>query len=832
MVALISPLVNGHTATKKNIALVVEEALSELPIHEQVQLLGGKDFWHLNDLPHRNIPSVRLSDGPNGCRGTNFFNGQPSSCLPCATGLAASFDLDYIRDIGVQLGQECRAKAVHTGNEQEFERMKADSIISERALREIYLEPFRMAVKEAQPRCFMTGYNRLNGTHCSENAILLNDILRKEWGYDGLVMSDWTGTVSSAGTIKAGLDLEMPGPPVFRGSSTLRELQCGKLTPEDISSRAREVLKLVAFAQQSGIPFGAEEGSIDTAESRRLLRRAAAEAVVLLKNENGILPLRQPKKIAVIGHNARVAVVSGGGSAQLSPTFSTTPLAAITKAAESAGAEVKFAIGCLSYHYLPVATPLLSYPHDGSRPDVVASLSFWLSEPHPEFKSPKDTALRLTDEPDHNVLCNTAFAFITDGVPKPIVEGFPYMVYSSHFTPDQSCDWEFSLASVGHALLFIDGQLVADNTEWEQGDTFFGMGSRERKGIVKNMRQGRSVKVEIRSWPRDVQRVFPVKIAGAVRLGAVPMVDEAVAIAQAAKLAQESDTAVVVVGLNEDFECEGHDRTTINLPGAMNELVASVLAVKPDAIIVTQSGMPVAMPWADQAASLLHAFYGGNDLGTGIADVLFGKINPSSRLPVSFPRALSDMPSGTMFGAASPSPLRAVYTEVRAALAAVLDDIELIVSQDIYVGYRYFDHSGIRPLFPFGHGLSYTTFKYSDLILAPCAEDPTRFEISFGLTNSGALPGAEVSQIYVYAVEHAHRPQKELRAFTKTHLQVGENVTVNASLDRDAFKTWHEVRSCWTVAQGQYEVWIGQSAERIVLKGTLSIKETLYWSGL
>jgi beta-glucosidase len=410
---------------------------------------------------------------------------------------------------------------------------------------------------------------------------------------------------------------------------------------------------------------------------------------------------------------------------------------------------------------------------------------------------------------------------------------------------------------------------VADNTEWEQGDTFFGMGSRERKGIVKNMRQGRSVKVEIRSWPRDVQRVFPVKIAGAVRLGAVPMVDEAVAIAQAAKLAQESDTAVVVVGLNEDFECEGHDRTTINLPGAMNELVASVLAVKPDAIIVTQSGMPVAMPWADQAASLLHVGTVSRNEAKWLThfrrstgETILGQVSPTcclekSTRPAGCPcqsressltyqdashrivngltqnrRALSDMPSGTMFGAASPSPLRAVYTEVRAALAAVLDDIELIVSQDIYVGYRYFDHSGIRPLFPFGHGLSYTTFKYSDLILAPCAEDPTRFEISFGLTNSGALPGAEVSQIYVYAVEHAHRPQKELRAFTKTHLQVGENVTVNASLDRDAFKTWHEVRSCWTVAQGQYEVWIGQSAERIVLKGTLSIKETLYWSGL
>jgi beta-glucosidase len=160
------------------------------------------------------------------------------------------------------------------------------------------------------------------------------------------------------------------------------------------------------------------------------------------------------------------------------------------------------------------------------------------------------------------------------------------------------------------------------------------------------------------------------------------------------------------------------------------------------------------------------------------------------------------------------------------------DDIELIVSQDIYVGYRYFDHSAIRPLFPFGHGLSYTTFQYSNLDIVPCPEDPTRYEVSFELTNSGALPGAEVSQIYVHAIEHFHRPQKELKAFTKTHIQSGENVTVNAGLDRDAFKTWHEGRSCWMVAQGEYEVWIGQSAERIVLKGTLSIKESLYWSGL
>lgn len=336
------------------------------------------------------------------------------------------------------------------GNEQEFERFSSDSVIPDRALREIYLEPFRIAEHEAKPKCYMTSYNRVNGVHCSESKWLLDDILRKEWGFEGMVMSDWTGVYScdtskscitkcsgirltylraSLG-IKAGLDIEMPGPPVFRGAQVLRQLQAGKLFMWEIDERVRKILGIVKFAKQSGIPFGVEEKMIDNDETRALLRKAAANAIVLLKNEKDILPIKEAKKIAVIGSNARVACPSGGGSASMLTAYTVTPLEGITAAAKEIGAAVEYSIGSATYLYMPAISKMLRHPNGKSEAGF-AQVDFWKSEPTKDFTR-KDAGIRISQKADYSVSTATCNCFMMDGVPSDITVSKPYIRVSEN----------------------------------------------------------------------------------------------------------------------------------------------------------------------------------------------------------------------------------------------------------------------------------------------------------------------------------------------------------------------------------------------------------------
>lgn len=397
----------------------------------------------------------------------------------------------------------------------------------------------------------------------SESKELLDDILRKEWGWEGMIMSDWTGVYSSETSVKAGLDLEMPGPPVYRGAQTARDVYSGKLQEHHIDDRARQVLKLVKRAIESGIPFGKEESLIDNDQTRALLRKAAANAIVLLKNDKQILPIKEAKKIAVIGSNARVAVASGGGSASMLSSYTVSPLEGITSTAKEIGAEVDYAIGSASYLYLPAMARMLSHPSGkaGPKGTDIAQMDFWLQEPSSDFKSTDKAGVSISAKPDHSVGTNTSNAFMMDGLPQNIAKGEPFIRYTSNFTPDQSGDWTFALGSMGHANLYIDGKLVVENSSsWTPGELWFNMGSTERRGVVQGLEQGKQYTVEVRCWYKKDNRGSPFVSAGAIRIGALPVVDDAEAIADAVKIAQKADTTIVVVGLNEDFESEGYDR--------------------------------------------------------------------------------------------------------------------------------------------------------------------------------------------------------------------------------------------------------------------------------
>ncbi|GAA5891806.1 hypothetical protein JCM5296_001867 [Sporobolomyces johnsonii] len=848
------------TATKTYERINVDEAIEKLSVASKIALLGGKDFWQFEDVKTGpiEVPAVRTSDGPNGVRGRRFFNGVPASCFPCGTGLAASFDVDMMERVGSALGDEARAKSAHVllgptcntqrsplggrgfesysedpvlsgmiasayvnglqkkgvaacikhfvANDQEFERFSMDSVISDRALREIYLEPFRLAVKHANPRAFMTGYNRLNGTHCSENKELLEGIVRGEWGWKGLIMSDWTGVYSVDESVKAGLDVEMPGPPVMRGACISRALGAEKLFIEDLDERVRNVLDLVNFAIDSKIPFYAGEDKVDTPELRALLREAASNGVVVLKNQQSLLPLSsasEVKSIAVIGSNAKVAFPSGGGSASLAATYTVSALDGIADAAKEIGASVNFAMGAAAFRYVPLLDPYIS----GARVDV------YNGTPGREWFTSGSAPI---PKADFSIETATSLCFMIDGIPWKDLEDLVYTRYTAAFKPDTSGPWTFGLGSIGQSSLFIDGRRVVENVEsFKQGELFFNMGSEERRGEV-TLEAGKEYKVEIRQFfdPSSAGSA-PFIAKASFRLGGFPVVAAESARKEAADLAAKNDLAIVVVGTNPDWESEGFDRKDMKLPGETDELVKAVLAANPKTIVVNQSGTPVAMPWVESASTVVQAFFGGNELGNGIADVLFGKVNPSGKLPLSFPVRLEDSPSFHSFGNTGETPGKVVYGE------------------GIYVGYRHFDRANLAPLFPFGHGLSYTSFSFSSLQTSPVSVSG-EFTVSFELANTGSLAGAEVAQIYIAAPVEGRitSPVKELKAFKKVYLEQGKKSTVEVKLEKEAFSYWNERYGKWVAPAGRYRVLVGSSASEIKLEGEVELKKEIRWNGL
>ncbi|GAA5820715.1 hypothetical protein JCM10212_000839 [Sporobolomyces blumeae] len=841
----------------------VDDAISKLSTANKILLLGGKDFWQFEDVLEGpvKVPAVRTSDGPNGTRGRRFFGGVPASCFPCGTGLAASFDVDMMERVGGALADECRAKSVHVllgptvntqrsplggrgfesysedpllagmiasgyinglqakgvaacikhfvANDQEFERFSMDSVVSQRALREIYLEPFRLAVKHANPRSFMTGYNRLNGTHCSENEDLLKSWLREELGWDGLVMSDWTGVYSVEQSIKAGLDVEMPGPPVMRGACVNRALAGEKLFIEDIDERVRNVLDLVNFAIDSEIPFYAGEDRVDTPEVRALLRESAANGVVLLKNKASLLPLSSSpsspiKSIAVIGSNAKVAFPSGGGSASLAATYTVSPLEGITSAAKALGASVEFAMGVAAFRYIPLLDPYLAW----ARVEIFNGV--------PEGKEWFESGSYQPEEPDYAVNTSTSQCFMIDGIPWDKLEKLVHCRYVAEFTPDVSGSWTFGLGSIGQSALFVDGQRVVENVEsFRPGELFFGMGSEERRGTI-DLEKGRKTRVEIRQFfDPSTAGAAPFAFKGSWRLGGFPTVEAEQARDEAATLAAKSDVAILVVGTNPDWESEGFDRKDMKLPGETDELVKSVLAANPRTIVVNQSGTPVAMPWVDSADTVLQAFFGGNELGNGIADVLFGKVNPAGKLPLTFPVRIEDSPAFHSFGNTGETPGKIVYGE------------------GIYVGYRHFDRSSIAPLFPFGHGLSYSSFSFSSLSTSSVSASG-QTKLSFKIKNTSSIAGSEVAQVYIAPPVGGRLTSapKELKAFKKVVLEPREERSVEVELDKEAFSYWNERVGKWVVAEGKYQVLVGSSSRDVKLEGEVEVKKAFTWVGL
>ena len=777
----------------------VDELLAELTLEEKVSLCHGSDFMSTTAVPRLGIPKMWVTDGPHGARGRGWGN-TTSSAIPCGTALGATWDVDLLHDVGKLMGEQVRSKGasillgptmnIHraplagrnfecysedpvlsaelaasfveglqsiegvgacvkhfVANDQEHERMAISSEVDERTLREVYLLPFEYCITRAKAWSIMTAYNRLNGTYCAEHPWLLGDILRGEWGFDGYVISDWWGTKSSAPSANAGLDLEMPGPPMHFGESLLQAVRNGEVEESVIDKKVRRLLETLQHAGRFDGAETTKEEALDRPEDRVLLRRAAAEAIVLLRNEGNLLPLRNLKRLAVIGPNADVARFGGGGSSEVLPHYTVPPLDGIRSAFEG---EIAFARGSIPYTMLPaIPQRLLTNGFD---------VEFF---PNTECEG-EPVAHQRIDRAYHRWIGNV-----------PVTsERFSARLRAT-FTPDEDGDWTFGLVAAGRARLFVDGELTVDNwTDVEHSPVFFGMGSKERTGTVPmGAGEPRSLLVEYRA---------ATTLAAGLHIGCIPPIRDD-RIAEAVDAARGADAAIVVVGLDTESETEGRDRESMDLTGDQNELISAVAAVQPNTVVVINAGCIVSMPWADEVAAILHAWYPGQECGNAIADVLLGAVNPCGKLPTTIPRRFEDNPTIDNY----PGTTDVSYAE------------------GVFVGYRHYDANGVQPLYPFGHGLSYTTFDYGDLTV----DGET---LSIDVTNTGARDGKEVVQLYVADVESSvPRPPKELKRFAKVSLAPGETETVRFVLDSRAFAFW---KDGWVVEPGEFELLCGSSS--------------------
>lgn len=810
----------------------VEKLASELTLEEKVSLLSGEDMWHTTRVERLGISRFKMTDGPVGARGAEITGGPPSACFPCGTALAATWDVDLVRRVGVELGAETRAKGAHmllapttnlhrhplagrnfecfsedpflagsvsiayvsgvqsqgvgacikhlVANDSEFERFTISSEVPDRALRELYLRPFEMAIaSDDPPWAIMASYNKLYGTWASENPWLLTTVLRDEWGYDGVVISDWFATHSTADAANAGLDLEMPGPTQQRGEALVEAVHAGEVDEEQIDRLVHSVL--LAMERTGALDAEPEaERAEDTPERRAVAREAASSAIVLLRNDpvDGapVLPLGASalKSVAVIGPNADACNILGGGSASVSPYYAVTPLEGLRSALEPHGVRVLHEPGCSITRYPPSVDLRWATTADGEpgiEVEIVAG------------EDPTDASAKIIEK---HVTRRSLLAY-TRGVGGAVWSGR----MRARFTAPATGRHVFQGGSIGRFRVLVDDEVVVDG--W--GDAGVGRGRRIEGGI--HLVEGDEHVLRAEFAPISTDQ--PVTAWSGLDLRCqAPLPDDAFERAVAA--AADAAVAVVVVGTNGDWETEGRDRKTMDLPGDQADLIAAAIAANPRTVVVINAGSPVTMDWAGSVPAVLQSWFLGQETGNALADVLCGSVDASGRLPTTIPKALQDTPA---------------FTNYPGEFGKVL------YGEGLYVGYRWYDARCIEPAFPFGHGLSYAEFEFGPLTVTASGDTA---EVRLQVTNTSGRAGVETVQVYVSDLKASvDRPPKELKAFVKVSLAGGEARDVVIPLGRDSFTYWDPNKGEWTLEAGEFEILVGASAADIRQRAIVSI---------
>ena len=801
----------------------VEQLLDQMTLAEQVSLLGGRNMWNTVPNDRIGLEKMRVSDGPGGVRGSKF-DGPASMNVPCGTAIAASWDTALVRDIGELLGREVVAKGarVHlaptinlhrtpvggrnfecmsedpyltaitareyvlgvqsqgvascikhfVGNDTEFERMTIDSQIDERTLREMYLLPFEHAVRDAQVMSIMTSYNRINGPYAADSTWLLRDVLRGEWKFDGMVVSDWFGLHSTVEGVVAGLDLEMPGPTLHRGDALVAAVERGEVSADLVRDCARNILNLMERTGGTGVPPGPEISRTD-ADDMATLRRASSSAMVLLRNESiggtPVLPIdvRGLTSIAVLGPNASRGMVQGGGSAHVTPTRVSHPLDAITERFCSA-VRIEHSAGCNINKKLPeldarlVQNVSLDYYRDPAELDDASAVPA-------EVGTTGVFRLLWAGDPLNRREPNYAFG----------------ARLAAQLTPDQTGEWVFSIESVAPVRIILDGVTVLDNADVPSGGSFFGMGKPETLVNI-DLVAGRtySFVVELRHTPTGAG--LSGLTIGAMGPQQENMMEEAVT------LAAQCDVSVVVVGTNDDWESEGWDRETIALPGEQDQLIAEVAKVSKRTIVIVNAGSPVSMPWLDDVEAVIYAWFPGQEFGDALVDLLVGDVEPSGRLPVTLPRRLEDTPAFE-------------HHPGRNGVAKYLEGR--------LIGYRWYDTIGREPLFPFGFGLGYADVQIID------ASKSGTHGVDVAVRNESDRAGVQVVQVYAHRKERdglpSDEPDQKLVGYARVKVAAKGTTMLHVDLDPDAYRMWDPETSAWAQWAGNVELRVGTSSRHI-----------------
>ena len=813
--------------------------LAALPLEDKVALLTGADSWRIPGCDTLGLRPMITSDGPSGVRGTTLDEGNPSSCLPCPSALGATWDPGLVRELAAALGAEARGKGVdillaptinlmrtplagrgfecfsedpeltariavayvtgvqsagvaatvkhYVGNDSETERWTYDARIAERVLRELYLVPFEACVREARAAVVMAAYNVVNGSRMTEHTRLLRSVLKGEWGFGGLVTSDWDATRSTVATAVGGLDLAMPGPNRFWGAALAEAVRAGLVTEAMVDDKVARLLAVArrvgALSQypRSSADGGAAAGNGDGRPARvpaTLLRRAVAASLVLLHNDGAVLPVDRAgiRRVAVIGPNAVRPVIQGGGSARVIPASAPAPVRALR---EAFGGEVSVttAPGCRTWQGVPE-------PPHGSVTDPVTG--------RPGVRLEFSTAGGEVFASEHRTA--TALAW-WDGLPPGVGWGESGVItLRAAFRAETGGAYLFGAAGVGLLTITVNGTVAAHGETRVPADPVETM---TRPGEIRGevtLAAGERALVSVEFRPAAACQ-GPV----ALRLGVTPSADEQTLMAEAVAAAEEADLAIVVVGSAESSESEGYDRDTLALPGRQDELVQRVAAASPRTVVVVNAGMPVLMPWASRVGAVIYAWLPGQAIDEALADVLLGRTEPGGRLPVTLPAAETDCP----------------------VLHALPRDGRLDYAEGLFIGYRGYDAAGITPRFPFGHGLGYTSWEYESAdgpaaALAPGADA----EVLVRVRNTGSRPGREVVQAYI-APGNAGRPVRVLGAFAGVTAAPGEAAEVTLRVPARLFAVFDEPAGQWCWPRGEFTVQVGRSSRDLRLSLTI-----------
>ncbi|WP_138444770.1 beta-glucosidase family protein [Sinomonas susongensis] len=808
----------------------LRERVSRLSLEEKVRLLTGSSFWSIEAEPKVGFRRFVVSDGPVGVRGETWDDRDWSANGPSPTAIAATWDPELVSRIGHAMGAEARRKGVDvilaptvnlhrtpvggrhfecysedpvlTGaigaawvrgvqaqgvgtcvkhfvaNDQETERMGVDNVVDERTLRELYLAPFEGIEREAKPWSYMAAYNKVNGTPMTESP-LLDEVLKGEWGSDAVVISDWFAARSTVESANAGLDLVMPGPDSPWGQALVDAVRGGEVEESKIDEK---LVRLLRLASRTGALEGFEAREAEPVAEEQmdaLLREAAAAGFVLVKNESAaadrpgrdpVLPLSGVSSLAVIGPNAVRGRIAGGGSASVMPKHVVHPAEAL--AAALPGATVRTARGARSTDRVGILEGAEAQLPDGSGNGMLV-----------EFLDADGAVLGSEQRRIGQFVWMGDFA---PGIPADRVAA---VRTTTRVTAAASGTHRLGASGVGHITVALDGEVVADEEVRlrEGADIVEGLMLPPQLLAERGLEEGESVLLT------TTFSAVPDPATGAHFWATLVNADgphgtDDEEIAAAVELARSSDAAVVVVGTTEEVESEGYDRESLALPGRQDELVEAVLEANPNTVVVVNAGAPVLMPWLGKAKAVLLVWFPGQQMGTALADVLTGAVEPGGHVPTTWPA-----PDGVVQPENIPVDGTVRYDE------------------GLNIGYKAYLEHGIEPAVPFGHGLGYTSWALSEAEVSGDGE-----AVSVTVANTGDRTGAHVVQVYVSRPDSAvERPAAWLAAFAKVTLGAGETRRLEIPLPRRAFEHWDTDAHDWAVEPGEFVVEAGPSiAER------------------